>query len=67
MTELAEQPLTTILAQLTFSPFIIMVILALAVLIIFRSEKGCIMFFYRIWAVFYIIVYLLAIYFYLTK
>lgn len=45
MTELAEQPLTTILAQLTFSPFIIMVILALAVLIIFRSEKGCIMFF----------------------
>jgi len=67
MTDFAEQPLTSLLAQLTFSPFILMVISALAVLLIFRKEKGCIMLFCRIWAVSYIVVYLLAIYFYITK
>ncbi|MFJ8266789.1 hypothetical protein [Peribacillus asahii] len=67
MTDLAEQPTTTLLAQLTYSPlYIITVIIALGVLIFLRSEKGFIMLVYRIWAVGHIIIYLLAIYFYLT-
>ena len=68
MTNLTEQPITTLLAQLTYNPlYILTVILALGVLIFFRNEKGCLTFLYRVWAVFHIIVYLLAIYFYLTK
>lgn len=61
------QPTTTLLAQLTYSPlYIITVIVALGVLIFLRSEKGCLMFLIRIWAVGHIIIYLLAIYFNLT-
>jgi len=68
MTDLAEQPLTSLLAQLTYSPlFIWQVIIALLVLLIFKSEKGCLMFIYKIWAVIYIVIYLIAIYFYLMK
>ena len=68
MTDLAELPMTTLLAQLAYSPlYIITVIVALGVLIFLKSEKGCIMFVARNWAVGHIIIYLLAIYFYLTN
>ncbi|WP_259546722.1 hypothetical protein [Heyndrickxia oleronia] len=68
MTDLAEQPMTTLLAQLAYSPlYIITVILALGGLIFLKSEKGCIMFVFRIWALGHIIIYLLAIYSYLTN
>ncbi|CAH2714825.1 hypothetical protein BACCIP111895_02001 [Neobacillus rhizosphaerae] len=68
MTDFAEQPMTTLLAQLTYSPlYILNVIIALGVLIFLRSEKGCLMLLFRICAVVYIIIYLLAIYFYLTN
>ncbi|MDM5358692.1 hypothetical protein ABE132_21380 [Peribacillus simplex] len=68
MTDLERQPTTTLLAQLTYSPlYIITVIMALGVLIFLKSEKGCLMFLIRIWAVCHIIIYLLAIYFNLTN
>ncbi|WP_144555940.1 hypothetical protein [Bacillus sp. X1(2014)] len=68
MTDLEGQPTTTLLAQLTYSPlYLITVIMALGVLIFLRSEKGCLMFLSKIWAVTHIIIYLLAIYFNLTN
>ncbi|WP_057914457.1 hypothetical protein [Peribacillus muralis] len=60
--------MTALLAQLTYSPFyIITVIMALGALIFLRSEKGCLMFLIRIWAVGHVIIYLLAICFNFTK
>jgi hypothetical protein len=68
MTDLEGQSTTNLLGQLTYSPlYIITVIMALGVLIFLRSEKGCLMFLRRIWAVGHIIIYLLAIYFNLTN
>ena len=68
MTDIVNQPLTILLAQLTYSPlYILSVIIALGVLIFLRDEKGCLMFFYKSSDVVYIIIYLLAIYFYLMK
>ncbi|MEH7085829.1 hypothetical protein V7139_24245 [Neobacillus drentensis] len=57
MTDLEGQPTTTLLAQLTYSPlYIITVLMALGVLIFLRSEKGCLMFLSRIWAVAHIFI-----------
>ncbi|SES45930.1 hypothetical protein SAMN05518872_1223 [Psychrobacillus sp. OK032] len=68
MTDIAEIPLSTLLSQLTYNPLYLMtVLIALGVLIFLRNEKGCLMIFNRICAVLYIIIYLLAIYFYLIK
>ncbi|MGE6489909.1 hypothetical protein [Paenisporosarcina sp. NPDC076898] len=64
MTDIANQPLTTLLPQLTYNPlYILTVIIAFGVLIFLKDEKGCLMFFYKCSAVVYIIIYLLAIYF----
>lgn len=68
MTGFTELSTTTLLAQLTYSPlYIITVIIALGVLIFLRHKKGYLMFFYKCWAVIDIVIYLLAIYFYLLK
>lgn len=68
MNDLTVQSTTTLIAQLTYSPFyIINVLVSLGVLIFFRSEKGFLVFLYRIFAMIYIIIYILAIYFYLTN
>lgn len=57
MTELEEQPITTLLPQLTYSPlYIFTVILALGVLIFLRSEKGCLILVGRVWAVIHLII-----------
>ncbi|PGS48840.1 hypothetical protein [Bacillus sp. AFS041924] len=67
MNDLMEQPLTNLLAQLTYSPlYIITVILALGFLIFLSGEEGCLMFLCKIWAWVHIIIYIFAIYFYIT-
>lgn len=66
MNDLMEQPLTNLLAQLTYSTlYIITVILALG-LTFLNGEEGCLMFMCKIWAWVHIIIYIFAIYFYIT-
>ncbi|MFF2879255.1 hypothetical protein ACFVR2_23475 [Gottfriedia sp. NPDC057991] len=68
MTDLAGKPITSILAQLTYSPlYIITVILALGVLIFLRNEKGCFVLVGKVWAICHIINYILAIYYYIAN
>lgn len=68
MADKTEQHLTTLLSQLTYSPYyILMVILSIATLFLFRKDKRFTIAMYKIIAALYIFIYLLAVYLYISK
>lgn len=68
MAGVTEQSLTTLLSQLTYSPYyILIVIFSIAALFFLRNDKGFSTAMYRIIAALYIFIYLLAVYLYISK
>ena len=68
MTDITEQPITTLLSQLTYSPlYILIVILSIVVLLPSSFDKYYSSSMYKLIALFYICIYLLAVYFYISE
>ena len=68
MADSSEHSLTTLLLQLAYSPYyILMVVFSIATLFFLRNDQGLSTTIYRMIAVFYLFIYLLAVYLYLFK
>ncbi len=67
MTDVSTHPITTLLSQLTYSPlYILIVILSIVVLMPSSLDQYYSTVIYKCIAVFYIFIYLLAVYFYIS-
>ena len=68
MADVTEQPITTLLSQLTYSPnYILIVIFSIAAMFFLRNDKGFSTAMYKIIAALYIFIYVLAAYLYVSR